>query len=125
MEPSRQGQQSSRDPDALNACPAAAGAGASAEQARAATPIAAAADPIPAWATAAEDFRPPAWLRNRHLQSMLASTAARRGPIARRAAPLVAAQREMLLECGDGVRLQCFRSSPGQGHGTPVVLLHG
>jgi hypothetical protein len=56
---------------------------------------------------------------------MLASTGARRGPIARRAAPLVAAQREMLLECGDGVRLQCFRSSPAHGHGTPVVLLHG
>ena len=56
---------------------------------------------------------------------MLASTAARRRPIARRAAPLVAAQREMLLECGDGVRLQCFHSSPGHGHGTPVVLLHG
>ncbi|HEY7886693.1 MAG TPA: alpha/beta fold hydrolase [Steroidobacteraceae bacterium] len=56
---------------------------------------------------------------------MLASTAARRGPIARRAAPLVAAQREMLLECGDGVRLQCFRSSPDPGHRTPVVLLHG
>ncbi|HEV2268530.1 MAG TPA: alpha/beta fold hydrolase [Steroidobacteraceae bacterium] len=56
---------------------------------------------------------------------MLASTSARRGPIARRAAPLVAAEREMLLECGDGVRLQCFRSSPGQGHGMPVVLLHG
>ena len=56
---------------------------------------------------------------------MLASTSARRGPIARRAAPLVAAQREMLLECGDGVRLQCFRSSPGRGHGMPVVLLHG
>jgi uncharacterized protein len=56
---------------------------------------------------------------------MLASTAARRGPIARRAAPLVAAQSEMLLDCGDGVRLQCFRSSPAGGHGTPVVLLHG
>ena len=56
---------------------------------------------------------------------MLASTSARRGPIARRAAPLVAAQREILLDCGDGVRLQCFRSSPRQGHGMPVVLLHG
>jgi predicted alpha/beta-fold hydrolase len=80
---------------------------------------------IAAWAVLAEDFRPPVWLRNRHLQSMLASTAARRGPIARRAAPLLAAQREMLLDCGGGVRLQCFHSSPGHGHGTPVVLLHG
>ena len=56
---------------------------------------------------------------------MLASTAARRGPIARRAAPLIAAQREMLLDCGGGVRLQCFRSTPPHGRGSPVVLLHG
>lgn len=71
------------------------------------------------------EFQPPAWLRSRHLQSMLASTAARRGSIARRARPLVAAQRELLLECGAGVRLQCFHSDPRAGRGTPVVLLHG
>jgi hypothetical protein len=71
------------------------------------------------------DFNPPAWLRNRHLQSMLASTGARRGPIARRAAPLIEVQREMLLDCGGGVRLQCFRSTPPRGRGLPVVLLHG
>jgi uncharacterized protein len=56
---------------------------------------------------------------------MLASTGARRGPIARRAAPLIAAQREMLLDCGGGVRLQCFLSTPPQSRGRPVVLLHG
>lgn len=56
---------------------------------------------------------------------MLASTAARRGPIERRAAPVVAAEKELLLDCGDGVRLQCFRSSPQNGSGRPVVLLHG
>jgi predicted alpha/beta-fold hydrolase len=56
---------------------------------------------------------------------MLASTGARRAPIARRAAPLIAAQREMLLDCGGGVRLQCFHSSAGDSRGAPVVLLHG
>ena len=56
---------------------------------------------------------------------MLASTSARRAPIARRAAPLLAAQRPMLLECGGGVRLQCFHSTPPRGSGIPVVLLHG
>jgi uncharacterized protein len=56
---------------------------------------------------------------------MLASTALRRAPIARRAAPLIAAQREMLLDCGGGVRLQCFHSSPDRSRGAPVVLLHG
>jgi len=72
-----------------------------------------------------DDFRPPRWLRNRHLQSMLASTAWRRGRILRAAAPLLAAQRELLLDCGAGVRLQCFRSSPPHGSGDAVVLLHG
>jgi predicted alpha/beta-fold hydrolase len=72
-----------------------------------------------------EDFRPPRWLRNRHLQSMLASTTWRRGRILRSAAPLLAAQRELLLDCGAGVRLQAFVSSPAHGGGPPVVLLHG
>jgi len=71
-----------------------------------------------------DDFRPPRWLRNRHLQSMLASTAWRRGRILRGAEALLAAQRELLLDCGAGVRLQCFVSSPAPGGG-PVVLLHG
>jgi uncharacterized protein len=73
----------------------------------------------------AEGFRPPRWLRNRHVQSMLASTFVRRGGIVRRAAPLIAAQRELLLECGAGVRLQCFASSPAHSTGQPVVVLHG
>ncbi len=56
---------------------------------------------------------------------MLASTAWRRGRILRAAAPLLAAQRELLLDCGAGVRLQCFLSSPAHASGPPVVLLHG
>lgn len=71
------------------------------------------------------DFQPPRWLRNRHLQSMLASTSARRGPIVRRAAPVVSAQKELLLDCGDGVRLQSLHSSPAHSIGRPAVLLHG
>jgi predicted alpha/beta-fold hydrolase len=54
------------------------------------------------------------------VQSILATTFVRR-----RARPLVAAQREQLLECGAGVRLQCFVSSPPRGSGRPVVVLHG
>jgi predicted alpha/beta-fold hydrolase len=56
---------------------------------------------------------------------MLASTNARRGPIVRRAAPVVAAEKSLLLDCGEGVRLQCFHSSPAASTGRPVVLLHG
>jgi len=75
--------------------------------------------------TADDDFRPARWLRNHHLQSMLASTAWRRGRILRQAAPLTAAAREVLLDCGAGVRLQCFISTPADSLGAPIVLLHG
>ena len=100
MEPSRRRQQPNRDPPALT--------GAS----------------LPVRAQS-EEFQPPGWLRNSHLQSMLASMTVRRGPVVRRAAPVVAAERQMLLDCGDGVRLQCFRSTPPGCSGTPAVLLHG
>lgn len=72
-----------------------------------------------------DDFRPPLWLRSRHLQSILASTFVRRGRIVVRAAPLIAAQREQLLDCGEGVRLQCFISAPGVSNGRVAVVLHG
>ena len=72
------------------------------------------------------EFRPARWLRNHHLQSMLASTAWRRGEVCARAAPLTAAAEELLLDCGDGVRLQCLLSRPPpQCARTPVLLLHG
>jgi uncharacterized protein len=75
--------------------------------------------------SADDDFRPSRWLRSRHLQSILASTAWRRGRVLRGAAPLTRAARELLLDCGAGVRLQCFISSPAHSTGKPVVLLHG
>jgi len=75
--------------------------------------------------SAAEDFQPARWLRSRHLQSMLASTSWRRAHVLARAAPLLAAAEELLLECGGGVRLQCFRARPPQPRDSPVVLLHG
>ncbi len=56
---------------------------------------------------------------------MLASTGARRRSITRRTAGVVAAEKEMLLDCGDEVRLQCFVSSPPNGTGRPAVILHG
>lgn len=71
------------------------------------------------------DFSPPWWLRNAHLQSTLASTALRRPEVLHRSAPLRAAEQPWLLECGDGVRLQCLYSAPPVPQGDPVVLLHG
>ncbi len=78
-------------------------------------------------ATTAGDFQPPLWLRNHHLQSMLASTSWRRASVLARAAGLTAAARELILECGAGVRLQAFLSSPAApvARHAPVVLLHG
>ncbi|HEY4449917.1 MAG TPA: alpha/beta fold hydrolase [Steroidobacteraceae bacterium] len=75
--------------------------------------------------TADDDFQPARWLRNHHLQSMLASTSWRRGRILRQSAPLLAAAREVLLDCGESVRLQCFISTPAHDAPVPVVLLHG
>ena len=75
--------------------------------------------------TADDDFGPAPWLRNHHLQSILASTAWRRGRLMRQAAPLLAAAREVLLDCGGGVRLQCFISTPAHSVPAPVLLLHG
>jgi uncharacterized protein len=72
-----------------------------------------------------EEFRPPLWLRNPHVQSILATTFVRRGAIERRARPLIAAEREQLLECSAGMRLQCFVSSPPRGNGRAIVVLHG
>ncbi|MGQ0835072.1 MAG: YheT family hydrolase [Gammaproteobacteria bacterium] len=76
-----------------------------------------------------ETFQPPRWMRSTHLQSMLPSLPARRGWIERRALPLIGASQEILLDCGDGVRLQCFAASQtrrGRDPGERVaVILHG
>ena len=73
-----------------------------------------------------DELQPAPWLRNRHLQSMLASTSWRRMQVLARARPMMAAAQELLLECGEGVRLQCFLSAPAAPRrGAPVLLLHG
>ena len=79
------------------------------------------------------EFRPPRWLRGEHLQSILPSFPGRRPLVERRARPMLAASRELLLDCGDGVRLQAFHSpapltacAACRAPGRPtVVLLHG
>jgi predicted alpha/beta-fold hydrolase len=74
-------------------------------------------------------FRPPFWLRNRHIQSVLPSLPIRRRLIHKRSAPMRAACEEVLLDCGDGVRLQSFHSRPSKigqrSNGRVAVLLHG
>ena len=76
-----------------------------------------------------EGFQPPRWMRNPHVQSFLVSLPVRRPSVERRAAPLLSVSEEHLLDCGDGVRLQCFLSSPASAGraeaGKVAVLLHG
>ena len=60
-------------------------------------------------------FQPPAWLANRHLQSVLPSFPFRRGAIERRAADVIAASRDLVLDCGEGVRLMGRLAEPRAG----------
>jgi predicted alpha/beta-fold hydrolase len=85
-------------------------------------------------ATVDDTFRPPRWMRGRHLQTILPNWPLRRARIERRALPMIASSEELLLDCGDGVTLQSFHASPahpnsGLGGREPgkklAVLLHG
>ncbi len=75
------------------------------------------------------EFVPPFWLRSPHAQSILPSLPLRRPRVERRSAPLLQASRELILDCGDGVRLQALHSTQQtRGHERPgdlVVLHHG
>ena len=74
----------------------------------------------------ADDYQPPRWLRNAHLQSMLSSSRLR----LRRGHQLLAASgartSEVLLDGGDGVRLQGWHSTiEGRSACGMALLLHG
>ena len=83
-------------------------------------------------ATDALNYQPAGLLRNGHLQTVLGSVWPVSWLIRRRAARLRATASELLLDCGDGVRLQAFHSSlekPGEAASGSVrrvaILLHG
>jgi uncharacterized protein len=63
-------------------------------------------------------FRPPPWLANRHVQSILPSLPVRRRRLGARLRPVLEASRAMVLDCGDGVRLQAFLASPARRAGS-------
>jgi hypothetical protein len=61
---------------------------------------------------------------HRHFQSILPSILPRHR-LNVRARPLLAATSELILDCGDGVRLQALRAVPEKPNGTSAILLHG
>jgi predicted alpha/beta-fold hydrolase len=72
------------------------------------------------------EYRPPRWLRNPHLQSVLSSMPLRRASGLRALQRLGAQTTEHIVEVEDGVRLQGFHSHvPGKETRGLVLLLHG
>lgn len=76
--------------------------------------------------TTHSEFSPPRLLRNTHAQSLLASAGPRKYFSTRRARKVTDIAQEVILDCGDQVRLQGFYSSHGGNPGKKlVILLHG
>ena len=74
----------------------------------------------------AADYRPPRWLRNPHLQSVLGSSALRRRRGLRALLGSGAVTVEHIVDGGDDVRLQGFLSRiPDRAPRGLVLLLHG
>jgi predicted alpha/beta-fold hydrolase len=73
------------------------------------------------------EFRPRGWLRNPHVQSVLASSGVRRLLFRRRRSMLEDGANEHILDCGGGVRLQGFhtRQTALTKPRALAVLLHG
>jgi uncharacterized protein len=72
-----------------------------------------------------QPFRPPPWLRSRHLQTIFATSGPRRWLRAKTWRAMERQAQEVLLDAGDGVRLAGLWSSHGDGARDLVTLLHG
>jgi hypothetical protein len=75
--------------------------------------------------TPLKDFSPAGLLRNAHVQSVFPSLALHRSRVLRKAAPLLAASRELIVDCGEGTRLQAFHAAPSTSPRATALLLHG
>ncbi len=73
----------------------------------------------------ASDYAPPTWLRGSHLQSVLSSSRLRGLRGARMLRRLGTQTSEVVLDAGDGVRLQGFHSTLKRAPRGLVLLLHG
>lgn len=79
----------------------------------------------PAGRAGTTPFLPPRLLAHRHLQSTLTQAPWRRLRTLAGARGLLAAAVAEIVDCGDGVRLQGFLSTPDTAARGTVVLLHG
>ena len=71
-------------------------------------------------------YRPPPGLRNPHVQSVLASIPPRSLLVLRASAQLRAISRDVILDCGDGIRLLGqVALAPDGGNGRMAVMIHG
>lgn len=70
-------------------------------------------------------FAPPALLKNPHAQSILASLKLRRPLVRRRAKSMLARSRDIILDCGNGVRLLGCHSEHWPPARRIAVLIHG
>jgi predicted alpha/beta-fold hydrolase len=76
------------------------------------------------------DFSPPRLLRGAHMQTMVGSVPPRSWLIRRRAEAVLARTQSLLLDCGDGVRLQAWHSPQPRNRRASdgrrlAILLHG
>jgi predicted alpha/beta-fold hydrolase len=77
-------------------------------------------------AAARDRYSAPLWLRNAHVQSVLSSLPLRRSAAQRVLERTGAQTTPMLVDAGDGVRLQGFHDTvPGRAPRALVLLLHG
>lgn len=72
-----------------------------------------------------ETFIPPFWARNQHAQSLLATLKFRKPNLIKKSKSLLEACNEVILDAGDGVRLQSFYSKNNSSRNSLVILIHG
>ena len=70
-------------------------------------------------------YDPPAWLRNRHVQSILASLKLRRPFVQRRAKAMLEHSKSVILSCPDGTRLEGKYSRNERTNRSLAILIHG
>jgi predicted alpha/beta-fold hydrolase len=81
---------------------------------------------MPKFACHSVDYKPPVALRNRHLQSVIASVPPRRSLVRQAAAGFLSDSRQVVIDCGEGVRMLGYHTEAlGPKSKGLVVMLHG